>query len=595
MFLKKFDFLSPQITLYFKGEQSHSSIFSGIVTIISYLFIFVYLIYDIKEYIYKENPTIYFYYRYVKDTGIYPLNSPSIFHFCQLINNDKKKDIKMDYDAFRIIGIDKSIDYYMTHYNLSNIDHWEYGPCDYKETHDDEINSLVYEYDFPQSACIKKYYSNSLKKYLNIGESGFKWPFMAYGASNPNRTSYGLIIEKCHNDSLKNNCKSNEEINKYFNGYEINLNIVDQYADVLNYERPYTRYIYSLTNDLYPGSISYNNLYFNPSLTKTHKGYFFDHITEERSYTYSQEEKIILSPGDTNIIVAFFFLMENVMIYNERTYQKFLDLLSDIGGFGSFILLVALGINYLVTGYITLLDTEELLLNIDKINYDKNNAFKRPPIYKKASEILNPPKFKNYKNKNKKNSQYNSLSPIFIKEKYDENSSNLSEPLKSVLSNNIKNKASKGNNSSINFKSNNYNNNNNNKKNYSSQLLITNNDYIKDIKIIQYNKLEFKSENILNKNKNKKKFSVIKDKDYENINKPIKPIKKNNFTWLNYFCYFISFKKINHKITFYEDFRAQIISEENLLQNYSDIFKLLKICNIERPNPFKKLKESIIY
>ena len=225
MFLKKYDFLSPPITLYFKGEQSHSSIFSGIVTIISYLFIFAYLIYDVKNYINKENPTIYFYNRYVNDTGFYPLNSSSIFHFFQLINNTIKKVIKIDYDAFRIIGIDKSIDYYMTHYNLSNIDHWEYGPCDYNETNDDEINDLVYEYNFSQSACIKKYYSNSSKKYLNIGESGFKWPIMAYGASNPNNSFYGLIIEKCHNDSLKNNCKSNEEINKYFNGYEINLNI----------------------------------------------------------------------------------------------------------------------------------------------------------------------------------------------------------------------------------------------------------------------------------------------------------------------------------------------------------------------------------
>jgi len=405
---------------------------------------------------------------------------------------------------------------------------------------------------------------------------------MAYGISNPNRSFYGLIIEKCHNDSLKNNCKSNEEINKYFSGYEINLNIVDQFADVLNYERPYTKYIYSLTNGLYPSSVSYNNLYFNPSLTRTHKGYFFDRITEEKSYTFSQEEKIIFSPRDTNITVAFFFFMENIMIYNERTYQKFLDLLSDIGGFGSFVLLVALGINYFVINYIILLDTEELLINIDKINYDKKNAFKRPPIYKKASEILNPPKFKNYKSKINNNSQYKSISSIFIKEKNNENSSNISERLKSVLSNNNKNLISKENNSSIDIRSNIYNNNNKN-KNHSPKLFIKNNGYIKNIKI-------FKSENILDKKK--MKLSEIKDEDSENN---IKPIKKNNFTWLNYFSYFISFKKFNHKITFYEDFRAQIISEENLLQNYSDIYKLLKICNIERPNPFKKLRESIVY
>ena len=67
-----------------------------------------------------------------------------------------------------------------------------------------------------------------------------------------------------------------------------------------------------------------------------------------------------MSPGDINIIVAFFFWMQNAMIYNERTYKKIQDIFSDIGGFRSFVLLLALGINYLVTGYIVLLDTEEL-------------------------------------------------------------------------------------------------------------------------------------------------------------------------------------------------------------------------------------------
>ena len=85
MLFKKFDFISPQITLYFKGDEKHSSIFSGIVTIISYTLIFIFMIYDIKDFINKDNPTIYFYNRYVKDTGSYPLNSSSIFHFFQLI------------------------------------------------------------------------------------------------------------------------------------------------------------------------------------------------------------------------------------------------------------------------------------------------------------------------------------------------------------------------------------------------------------------------------------------------------------------------------------------------------------------------------
>ena len=84
MFLRKLDFLSPQITLYYKGEQSHSSILSGILSVIGYsiclLFAFVYAI----EFINKENPKVYYYNRYIEDAGEFSLNSSSMFHFIQI-------------------------------------------------------------------------------------------------------------------------------------------------------------------------------------------------------------------------------------------------------------------------------------------------------------------------------------------------------------------------------------------------------------------------------------------------------------------------------------------------------------------------------
>ena len=41
-------------------------------------------------------------------------------------------------------------------------------------------------------------------------------------------------------------------------------------------------------------------------------------------------------------------------------------------------------------------------------------------------------------------------------------------------------------------------------------------------------------------------------------------------------------------MTYYEDFRAKLISEENIIQNYMDINKLLKVCNLEKTDLFKK-------
>ena len=74
MFFKKCDLISPSITLYFKGESIHSSIFSGVLTIVSYLTIFSFSIYYTIGFIYRSNPNIYFYTRYVEEAGIWEVD-----------------------------------------------------------------------------------------------------------------------------------------------------------------------------------------------------------------------------------------------------------------------------------------------------------------------------------------------------------------------------------------------------------------------------------------------------------------------------------------------------------------------------------------
>ena len=586
MFFKKFDYLSPQITFYFKGDKIHSSIFSGILSIISYSLIFAFTIYNTSDFINKVNPIIYYYNRYVKDTGSFPLNSSSIFHYFQLINTDGEPDIEIDYDAIRIIGIDRSIDNYMRNYNLSRINHWIYGPCNYNEINtDDELTKIIPENLFSQSACIKEYYNCITQKYSKIGESGFRWPVLTYGASNPNRTLYGIVIEKCHNDSLKKNCKSNEEINKFFNQYAIKLNIIDEYVDVLNYENPYIKYIYAITNGLHLGTISLNNINFNPSLTKTHKGLFFDRIVEIKSFAYSQNVKISLSPEKTSIVAAFFFWMQNVMTYNERFYKKFLVYFSEIGGFANFVLLIALAINFLVSNYIIILDTEELVLNIDKVNYDKDNIFKKPTIYRIIDELFHPPKMKNDKDKkNKSQNQKSNLSFLKKRSDYNNNKENggpKSEPLKILYSQN-KRKKNYYNNKWINIS-------NKKQKRDSVFLPLSDKKSIEMQKVNQSQKLESYHENLIDLQNIRVNINLynLQNKRSKKKDHSDKSLKKNNFTWFNYFCYLAFFKKYNPKIKYLEDIRAQIISEENLLQNYSDIYKLLKFCNIKNHNYYE--------
>ena len=49
MFLSNFDLLSPEITLFYKGNERHSSIFSGIITILLFFFILFFSIFNFNS------------------------------------------------------------------------------------------------------------------------------------------------------------------------------------------------------------------------------------------------------------------------------------------------------------------------------------------------------------------------------------------------------------------------------------------------------------------------------------------------------------------------------------------------------------------
>ena len=57
----------------------------------------------------------------------------------------------------------------------------------------------------------------------------------------------------------------------------------------------------------------------------------------------------------------------------------------------------------------------------------------------------------------------------------------------------------------------------------------------------------------------------------EEFDPEAKPLEKQNFHWCKYLGYLICCGRNDKKITYYEDFRAKMISEENIIQNYLDI------------------------
>jgi len=555
MFLSKFDLITPPIGFHFRGKGSHSSIISGIITLLAYLIIIYFAVRYSLEYLKKKKPTAYYVNRHIEDAGIYKINSTSFFHYFFLKAKRNREIIDFDFDSFRIIGFNtKSYQAFLNSNPLKyeNTNHWIYGKCDIN-TDGKDIKDLIEIGEFSKSACIKKYYNYKKKVYYDINDTNFVAPEISHGMSNDNYSFYSLIIEKCKDDDLRKlsglgACKNNDTIDSIIKSSIINLKILDNYPDVLNYNHPFKEYFYSMNSMLYTDSFISHDISFNPANLKTNYGIVFDRSRIKYAYMFDeilrvindQEYDLVDDEGkklydengkeikrSSGFIATFGIYMGNRLQHYERTYQKLQDLLSKIGGFGKTTFLIASTINIIFFKYITLLDTEDFVLSLNR-NLNNMNDETMSNAWEKDD-----PKEKNhviYKIKNP-----------------------------NLYGNDLKNK-------------------------YLDQTFRGNE--ISKIKQID-------------KDNNKKKITNIKDGPKMNnseVNSAIPnsveslyqprgllniPNKKINFYWLQYIWYMICCGTSNKNITYYENFRQRILSEENIIVSHYNLYKLISLLSLD--------------
>ena len=569
MFFKKLDMISPPITIFYKGNSTHPSVFSGILTLTVYFVAFYFGIRYSIEYIRHQNPQIYYYNRYIEDAGNFPVNSSQIFSFIQVLDTASNTPAPIEFDSVRIIGLETTVDLYKLNNNLSQYNHWLYGRCN--NSSDTEGISYLINFDyFTESACIRKYYNKDDKIYYNTNDEKFIFPNIIHGCSHPDRTFYGIVMEKCRNDSLKflsdgQYCNTKEHILQYIQKSSVNLQLIDNYADVLNYENPFTKYFYSISNGLFEESYTTNHLNFNPATLITNDAIFFDNDKKALAYIYQQNEKVTAKSDNSGIYVAFYYWMQNNMQYYERKYRNFQDALSDIGGFGSLILNLAYILNTLVSNFVILFDTEGLLNEIElSKKFSKNTIQKN--VYKNLvqASITNENYIDNIDNKNNNNK----CSPI----RKANSHCNLSY-------NDFSNNGSITNNLFLvcdneKIRRNNKLNSHKDSKRVSKKIVKFKKDSNKNIDIFRIDERP----EINQEKKTSKSISFKYMVDLTSLNKrnskANRPIKRIKF--LEYITFYFSCGKIHRRISCYDEFRCRIISEENLILNYLNVCKLLK-------------------
>ena len=515
MILKKIDFVSPEITLFYKGSLSHSSIISGILSLISCCIIIGISIYYFLSLIYREMdcPKIANNHQYIDDAGSFPLNSSSFFHFVSFDEDGSHQYYdNFDFTSFNLIGLETYFHKYENDKDISKYNHWLYGLCN-KEADIKGLEKIVTQNFFTKSACRRKYYDSSSQKYYEIGDKNFRWPALSHGTFNPRQQFYSLILIKCEQNILNNifdkgyKCKNDEEIEKIINNREeIHFNFIDHYVDILKYKEPIKKYFNRVENTIDQDNYSINNINLNPILISTQNGILFSNYENMKSYYYERNDAFVKLIND-NILMVYNLWLKNNENYYERIYKTMADVLSSIGGVSNAIIFIAHFINKIIYQYTALKDIKTLLnssnITIDEIDKPKKNI-----------------QLKNYSN---------------INLRYIENSSI--------------------------------------KKNYEKADISSRT----NIEIIDKNNSRYKEEKKEKQINNS--ISMDKDKNIgKHFNVSYKyNNQKEKITFWKFLIYKFCCGKKNLYLQFYENFREKIISVENLIQNSQKINNLLKL------------------
>ena len=536
VFLKYIDIVSPKITFYYNGSLIHSSIFSGIISILSVLLIISFSSPFLNDFIHNKNLNAFYYISFIEDAPTLMINSTSLFHFVNLaINGRTKVNAGIDFTVFNIIGTNKA---YQGQYDLKEISHWLYGNCNDADA--EGINHLI-SYDFfTKSACIKKYFDHYAQKYYDKGHPNFKYPSISHGSFNDKNIIYNLYTIKCNDDFIGHilgegsKCKTTEEMNQYFDNLGqtkvFEFYFLNNYVNISSYKNPVHNFFYRIESPFYLSHYTSNYININPSKVITDDGIIFNNDREEETYMYERNDAYVIDKENDNLYAIYGFVLKNIMNIYERNYSKFHEIIADIGGVFEILLVIASFINSLYNDYISLSDTSELLnLLIDK---EKNPLKNENDNNKKEIKIdLNNKSLTNNKEEDKK---------------YEANETKNEEILKM--------------------------------KPVSLPPLFPKND---DNKFIRYsNNNEIFSNDNMNNDGKKIEYSSTKNTEeifgnnivIENI---LEKNKKSYF--FGYILYLITCKKKNSFYNIYNDFSEKIISEEDLVRNHLNIYSLIRI------------------
>ena len=313
MIIKNFDFISPPITLFYHGMESHSSIYTGIISLIILIICIISAIILSLDIFLKRNPSIFYWKKSIEDVEKIYLNKENFLHFITLL--DENLNNIYDEKAFTIIGINNfSINMIInstttkeskknkTNTLYNNFSYYIYDICDEK----DEGGKIITEKDkknlFLRSLCIKAYYNKTSNETIYKGDNNFEYPFLQHGYSRGNNINYGILIRKCVNGSTLNNvtCYDSTILNDLKNElYYYSITFIDDSLNPDNYSFPFSNSLNNVTYKYEEEEFTINYLFFHNIELETTTGFLFDFVNNKQTIAYDYSTYTTLSVEET--------------------------------------------------------------------------------------------------------------------------------------------------------------------------------------------------------------------------------------------------------------------------------------------------------
>ena len=387
--LSSIDFLSPKITLFYNGHNSHISHIGGLLSLIFVAILFSIIFIHILKIVEPQISSVFIYEQNVDNNKYNQIidYSLGLTHFIQIYSNSNSGWFgEFNNKNIMIYGIkefDKKVykNDNRTKIDLNKTEHWVYDKCEniINKNLFSDITKIIENYTKP--ICLRFYYNPKEQLYYQIGFDGFIFPDLETNLVTEKRYIYKIIVEKCLNSSVFNSefhisCNNDNEINQYLDeNNDIFIYFSNNQIILNDYKNPYEKYFESISSAVQNMAYFENDIIFSPIQIINNKNLFNSKKTD-LSYILKTFYQHYKSKNEKdNIIGIFNFYYRNNIIIYKRVYANLLDIFSHIGGMGQLLFFIFQLFNYVNNRYTTIENTKNLFkisTGIDMSGIDAN-------------------------------------------------------------------------------------------------------------------------------------------------------------------------------------------------------------------------------